>query len=104
MDRSYDVIIHGGLIVDGTGSLPIEGDVAIKDGKIAAVGQIEGGAHERIDATGRLVTPGFVDIHTHYDGHVTWTNRLLPSAQHGVTTVVGGNCGMGFAPCRPEDR
>jgi len=100
----YDLVIRRGTIVDGTGKPGHNGDVAIKHGRIAAVGKVEGSGKDEIDATGRLVTPGFVDIHTHYDGHVTWTNRLSPSAQHGVTTALMGNCGVGFAPCRPKDR
>ena len=81
---------------------PFEGDVAVKDGKIAQVGKVAGGGAEEIDAKGKLVTPGFVDIHTHYDGQVTWADRMQPSSGHGVTTVVMGNCGVGFAPCRPD--
>ena len=103
MSQHYDLIIRGGLIADGTGQPCFAGDVAVRDGKIAAVGIVDGSADEEIDATGRLVTPGFVDIHTHYDGHATWTHRLAPSSQHGVTTVLTGNCGVGFAPCKPED-
>src|SRR6185369_16350860 len=91
-------------IVDGTGAEPFRGDLAIKDGRIAAIGQIAQAGREEIDATGRIITPGFVDIHPHYDGHVVWSERLSPSNFHGVTTVVMGNCGVGFAPCRPGDR
>jgi N-acyl-D-aspartate/D-glutamate deacylase len=104
MTASYDLVIRGGKIVDGTGKPAFSGDVAVKDGKIAAVGKIDGSGAKEIDAAGRIVTPGFVDVHTHYDGHVTWTNRLYPSSKHGVTTVLMGNCGVGFAPCKPEDR
>ena len=100
----FDLIIRGGTIHDGSGSEPFVGDVAIKDGVIAAVGNIVGTAAEEIDAHGRIVTPGFVDVHTHYDGQITWENRLTPSSDHGVTTVVMGNCGVGFAPSRPEHR
>ena len=98
----FDLKIEGGTIVDGTGKARFVGDVAIQDGKIAAVGpKVEGEAARTIDATGKLVTPGFVDIHTHYDGQVTWDETLEPSSGHGVTTVVMGNCGVGFAPVKP---
>jgi len=101
---NYDLIIRGGTVVDGSGGPSFEADVAISDGVIAAVGEVGGKGREEIDAAGLLVTPGFVDIHTHYDGQATWEGRLSPSSQHGVTTVVTGNCGIGFAPCRAEDR
>ncbi|MCD9624748.1 N-acyl-D-amino-acid deacylase family protein [Rhabdothermincola salaria] len=98
----FDLKISGGTIVDGTGQPRFVGDVGITDGLIAAVGpDLEGEATETMDATGLLVTPGFVDIHTHYDGQATWDPVLDPSASHGVTTVVAGNCGVGFAPVRP---
>jgi len=98
----FDIIIRGGTLVDGSGSPSRVADVAITDGRIAQVAdRIIGEAREEIDATGRLVTPGFVDIHTHYDGQVSWDTLLEPSSAHGVTTVVGGNCGVGFAPVRP---
>jgi N-acyl-D-amino-acid deacylase len=97
----YDLIIRGGTIVDGTGRAPIIGDIAIFGGRIAEVGTVAGCAHEIIDASGLLVTPGFVDVHTHYDGQATWDEQLAPSCWHGVTTVVLGNCGVGFAPVRP---
>lgn len=100
----WDLIIRGGRIVDGSGAEPFDGDIAVQDGKIAAVGKVDGSAAEEIDARGMLVTPGFVDIHTHFDGQATWDEQLSPSSWHGVTTVVMGNCGVGFAPCRPEDR
>jgi N-acyl-D-amino-acid deacylase len=101
---TYDLIIRNGTIVDGLGGEPYVGDVAVSDGVIAAVGAVNGAAAEReIDATGLLVTPGFVDLHTHYDGQSIWSERLTPSSAHGVTTVVMGNCGVGFAPCRQED-
>ncbi|HIG02191.1 MAG TPA: D-aminoacylase [Myxococcales bacterium] len=100
----YDLIVRGGLIVDGSGDAPREGDVAVTDGKIVAVGRVEGEAREEIDAHGLAVTPGFVDIHTHYDGQVTWDAHLTPSCWHGVTTAVFGNCGVGFAPVRPNER
>lgn len=101
---SYDVIIRNGLIYDGTGGEPFTGDVAVRGSRIVAVGDVEGDAETIVDADGKIVTPGFVDIHTHYDGQVTWSQRLSASSEHGVTTVVMGNCGVGFAPCRPADR
>jgi N-acyl-D-aspartate/D-glutamate deacylase len=101
---TYDLIIRNGTIVDGLGGEPYVGDVAVQDGVIKAVGSVNGDRAKReIDATGRLVTPGFVDLHTHYDGQSIWSERLTPSSAHGVTTVVMGNCGVGFAPCRQED-
>lgn len=100
----YELIIRGGTIVDGSGGAPYRGDVAITAGKIAAVGAIEGRASEEIDASGCIVTPGFVDLHTHYDGQVSWDPELAPSCYHGVTTAVMGSCGVGFAPCRVADR
>jgi N-acyl-D-amino-acid deacylase len=103
MATVYDLVIRNGLIVDGSGDEPFQADVAVKDGRIAAVGAIDGSGDEEIDASGRLVTPGFVDIHTHYDGQAIWSHQLNPSSSHGVTTVVIGNCGVGFAPCRPAD-
>ncbi|KUH98126.1 amidohydrolase family protein [Mycobacterium sp. IS-3022] len=103
---TYELVIRGGTIVDGLGGEPYVGDVAVADGVIAAVGadSVPPGAGAReIDATGLLVTPGFVDLHTHYDGQAIWSDRLNPSSAHGVTTAVMGNCGVGFAPCRAED-
>jgi N-acyl-D-aspartate/D-glutamate deacylase len=100
----HDLVIRGGTVIDGTGRAPIEADVAIKDGKIGAVGTVSGKGAQEIDARGKLVTPGFVDIHTHYDAQAVWDEHLAPSAWHGVTTVVMGNCGVGFAPCKPADR
>jgi N-acyl-D-aspartate/D-glutamate deacylase len=99
----YDLVIRGATIHDGSGAEPFEADVAVKDGIIAAVGRVSGAGAEEIDARGRIVTPGFVDVHTHYDGQITWENRLAPSSDHGVTTVVMGNCGVGFAPVREGD-
>ncbi len=102
MSRAYDLVIRNGLVVDGTGAERFEADVAVRDGRISAIGEVSGAGTEEIDARGKLVTPGFVDIHTHYDGQAVWSDRLSPSSSHGVTTAVGGNCGVGFAPCRPE--
>lgn len=104
---SFDLVIRAGTIVDGLGGDPYVGDVAVRRGVIDSIGTTErplaeGGALE-IDAAGLLVTPGFVDLHTHYDGQAVWSDRLTPSSAHGVTTAVMGNCGVGFAPCRPDD-
>ena len=104
MAITYDLVLRGGTVVDGRGGAPFVSDVAVKDGKIAAVGIVEGRGVEEISAVGKLVTPGFVDVHTHYDGQITWENRLSPSSDHGVTTVVMGNCGVGFAPIRASQR
>ena len=98
----YDMVIRGGLVVDGTGTLAEAAEIAITDGVIVAVGDHLGPGKEEIDATGSHVTPGFVDIHTHYDGQATWDAEMAPSAWHGVTTVVMGNCGVGFAPAAPD--
>lgn len=100
----YDIVIRNGLIVDGSGRAPFDGDVAIKGGVIADVGRFTGTGTEELDAAGRVVTPGFVDLHTHYDGQVTWEHTLKPSSGHGVTTAVMGNCGVGFAPIRDTQR
>lgn len=98
----FDLIIRGGTIVDGTGSARFRGDIAVRGGRIARIAPtIDEAAAEVIDATGRVVTPGFVDIHTHYDGQVSWDDLLEPTSGHGVTTIVMGNCGVGFAPVRP---
>src|SRR6202007_2976504 len=104
----FDLKITGGTVVDGTGADRFDADVAVKDGKIVEIRRrgpgsppLEGEAAETIDATGKIVAPGFVDIHTHYDGQVSWDDMLEPSRSHGVTTVVMGNCGVGFAPVRP---
>jgi N-acyl-D-aspartate/D-glutamate deacylase len=99
---AYDLVIRNGTLIDGTGGAPRTGDVAIQDGRIAAVGQVSGSAARTLDADGLAVTPGFVDIHTHYDGQATWDPQLAPSCYHGVTTAVMGNCGVGFAPVRPD--
>ena len=100
----HDLIIKGGTLVDGTGIDDRTADVAVDGGRITEVGHVAAGATRTIDADGLLVTPGWVDIHTHYDGQATWDERLQPSSGHGVTTVVSGNCGVGFAPVRPDDR
>jgi N-acyl-D-aspartate/D-glutamate deacylase len=99
---AHDLVIRGGLILDGLGGEGVIGDVAIDGGTIVAVGGTAGRGVEEIEARDRLVTPGFVDIHTHYDGQVTWDSSLAPSSWHGVTTAVMGNCGVGFAPVRPD--
>jgi len=104
MDSKPTLIIRNGTIVDGTGAVPYRGDISIVEGIIAEIGTVSGNAAHEIDATGLLVTPGFVDIHTHYDGQVTWSQQIASSSQMGVTTVVMGNCGIGFAPCLPEHR
>ena len=100
----HDILIQGGTVVDGTGVPARQADVAVRGGRIVAVGSGLGAAHRVIDATGLLVTPGFVDIHTHYDGQATWDSALTPSCWHGVTTAVFGNCGVGFAPVKPGAR
>ena len=98
----FDTVIRGGTVVDGTGAPAFIGDVAVQDGRIAAVGKVEGRAKRTINAEGRLVAPGWVDIHTHYDGQATWDTTLSPSSLHGVTTTIFGNCGVGFAPVHPD--
>ncbi|MFE4501928.1 amidohydrolase family protein [Rhodococcus sp. NPDC056743] len=100
----HDLVIRGGTVVDGTGSAPRRADVAVDGGTITAIGEVPEAGRREIDASGKLVIPGFVDIHTHYDGQVTWDTLLTPSSLHGVTTVVMGNCGVGFAPVKPEQR
>jgi N-acyl-D-aspartate/D-glutamate deacylase len=103
MTGNFDTVIRNGTVADGRGGPLREADIAIKDGRIAAVGRVDGRGVEEIDAKGLLVTPGVVDIHTHYDGQATWDSRMQPSSWHGVTTVVMGNCGVGFAPVRTHD-
>ena len=101
---THDLVVRGGTVVDGTGAPARTADVAVRDGRIVEVGRIDGAARRTIDADGLLVTPGFVDIHTHFDGQATWDPHLTPSCWHGVTTVVAGNCGVGFAPADPAGR
>src|SRR4051794_30135754 len=101
--REHEVVIRGGSVVDGTGAGKRTADVAIDGGVITQIGRVAGSARRTIDADGLLVTPGFVDIHTHYDGQASWGERMIPSSWHGVTTVVAGNCGVGFAPVHPHD-
>ena len=99
----YDLVIRSGSVIDGTGRPALTADVAVKDGIIVEVGKLTGRGAQEVSADGALVTPGFVDIHTHYDGQATWSNRMSPSSHHGVTSVVMGNCGVGFAPVRATD-
>lgn len=100
----YDLIIENGKIYDGNGGAPFEASIAVKDGKIVEIGKVSGEAVSTVDAKGCIITPGFIDLHTHYDGQVSWDEELQPSVNHGVTTAVLGNCGVGFAPCRAADR
>src|ERR1700676_3123944 len=100
----HDIVIRGGTIMDGTGKAAFSGDVAIAEGRITGVGGKQGPARREIDATGLMVTPGWVDVHTHYDGQAMWDPLLTPSCWHGVTTAIFGNCGVGFAPVRPQHR
>ncbi len=99
----HDLVVRGGVLVDGSGGPRRTADVAIRDGVVSEVGRVSGRGREEVDADGALVLPGFVDLHTHYDGQATWDSRLQPSSWHGVTTVVMGNCGVGFAPAVPAD-
>jgi N-acyl-D-aspartate/D-glutamate deacylase len=97
----FDLKITGGTVVDGSGNAPTTADVAVKDGKIVEIGQVSGAAKRTVDATGAIVTPGFIDVHTHYDGQAVWDQALAPSSWNGVTSIMMGNCGVGFAPLRP---
>jgi N-acyl-D-aspartate/D-glutamate deacylase len=101
---AFDLVIRNGLVVDGTGRPGQRADVAIADGRIAEMGQVSGAAKASIDAADCVVAPGFIDPHTHYDAQICWDGALTPSAWHGVTSVVLGNCGVGLAPCRPDTR
>jgi len=103
MPGNPDLVIRGGTIADGSGGGLFEADIAVQDGRISEVGKVASKGREEIDARGKLVTPGFVDVHTHYDGQVTWSQDISPSSQNGVTTAIMGNCGVGFAPCRRTD-
>ena len=103
MTSTPDLVIRGGTVADGKGGELFEADVAISGGRITEVGKVAAKGKEEIDAKGKLVAPGFVDVHTHYDGQVTWSQDITPSSQNGVTTAIMGNCGVGFAPCRPAD-
>src|SRR5437879_2640507 len=103
MTDAPDLVIRGGNIADGRGGDLFEADIAMKAGCIADVGKVSASSKEEIDARCWLVTPGFDDVHTHYDGQVTWSQDITPSSQNGVTTAIMGNCGVGFAPCRPSD-
>lgn len=98
----HDLVIRGGTVVDGTGAARFVADVAVDGGIVTAIGKISAAGREEIDATGKVVAPGFVDIHTHYDGQATWDSEMAPSSWHGVTTVVMGNCGVGFAPAKKD--
>ena len=102
--KKSDLVIRNGTIIDGTGKPGFISDLGITDGIISAIGADLPTGTEEIDATGKLVTPGFIDVHTHYDAQVTWSSRITPSSWNGVTTVMIGNCGVGFAPCKPDDR
>ena len=101
---THDIVIRGGNIADGSGAEPVTGDLSIDDGVITSVGEVDGKGTQEIDAEGHLVTPGFVDLHTHLDAQIGWEPTMTPVAWHGVTTVLLGNCGVTFAPCKPSDR
>ena len=99
----HDLVIRNATIVDGTGNDRFKGDVAVDAGRIVSVGEVTGEGKQEIDAAGNILAPGWVDVHTHYDGQVTWDPYVTPSSWHGVTTIVMGNCGVGFAPVRPGE-
>src|ERR1700704_2736770 len=104
MDHRFDSRIRSGPVFDGTGSEPRDADVAISGGRIVEVGKVSGNGADELDAKGMIVTPGFVDLHTHYDAQVTWSSEITPSSWNGVPPAMIGNCGVGFAPCKPEQR
>ena len=101
---THDIVIRGGTVVDGTGAEPRVADVAIDNGRITAIGDIAAEGREELNAAGKIVTPGFIDIHTHLDAQMGWDPDMTPVSWHGVTTALIGNCGVTFAPCKPEDR
>ena len=101
---AYDLLIKNGTVIDGNGTPRLQADVASHNGKIVAIGKIEDAAISTIDASGKIVCPGFVDPHTHYDAQITWDQLLSSSSEHGITTVMMGNCGVGIAPARPAAR
>ena len=104
MRQDPSIVIRGGTIVDGTGGPPVVADIAIVGARIIELGEVSQRGAEEIDARGLVVTPGFIDVHTHYDAQVTWAEHITPSSCLGVTTVLTGNCGVGFAPCHPHNR